>query len=258
MRTFYLGTHEPYWLGRTAVPLFVSAVRLRRQRRIPKAKGPRAGDSGGFSQLQAHDRWTGSDREYAIEVAAWEDQAGSPFDFWAPRDWMCEPDMLAKTGKTVAEHQALTIESVVNLRAIAPSIAWIPVLQGWQVDDYESHVEQYRAAGIELRDEPRVGVGSVCRRQSTIDGARIFRRMHALGIKTHAFGVKSDGLASYGECVTSADSLAWSFVARKRKIKLAGCTHKNCGNCFRWAHEWYETRIDDQRPEKRPQLEMFH
>jgi hypothetical protein len=244
---FYLGTHEPSWLRRTAVPLFYSAVRLRRYRRIPRARGRWALDSGGFSQLQAHDRWTGTDAEYASEVRAWVDQVGLP-DFAAPRDWMCEPYMLAKTGKTVAEHQALTIESVVTLRAIAPYVPWLPVLQGWHVDDYLSHIEQYRAAGICLTREESVGVGSVCRRQSTREGGAIFNAIARAGIAIHAFGVKVDGLKMYGHRVRSADSLTWSFVARKRRIRMDGCTHATCANCFRWAHEWRRTRIAPMLP----------
>lgn len=241
---FYLGTHRPSWLHRTDVPLFVSAVTLRGQRTIRAARGPWAIDSGGFSELSLRGCWTIDDRELASDVQRWGDQARRSPDFAAPRDWMCEPWILAKTGKTISEHQARTIESVVTLRALAPRIRWLPVLQGWHPDDYESHAEQYRAAGIELRGEPRVGVGSVCRRQGTAEGAAVFNRVADLGIRAHAFGVKVDGLALYGHRIASADSMAWSFVARRRGIRMAGCSgHANCANCMRWALEWHRTRI---------------
>lgn len=239
---FYLGTHEPSWLHRTDVPLFVSAVRLRLRRTFQKAKGRMAFDSGGFSELQVHGKWTVAARQYAEEMRCWAEEIGMP-DFAAIQDWMCEPHMLAKTGKTVAEHQKLTIESYATLRQLAPEIPWLPVLQGWQPDDYESHVERYRTAGFDLAKLPRVGVGSVCRRQGTFDGARIIHRVADLGIKIHAFGVKVDGLALYGDRIASADSMTWSFIARKRRIRLPGCTHSTCANCFTWAHEWHRTRI---------------
>jgi hypothetical protein len=38
--------------------------------------------------------------------------------------------------------------------------------------------------------------------------------------------------------------LTWSFVARKRSIRLAECKHATCANCFAWAHEWHRTRIE--------------
>ena len=45
-------------------------------------------------------------------------------------DWMCEPAMLARTGLTVAEHQAGTVANYLELRAAAPELPFIPVLQG--------------------------------------------------------------------------------------------------------------------------------
>lgn len=243
---FYLGTHMPSWLELTDVPLFVSAVRLRARGRWP-AKGRWALDSGGFSMLQKAGEWTGDDLTYAGEVDDWIDEVGEP-DFATPRDWMCEREMLARTRKTIAEHQALTIESYVNLKAYKPHIPWMPVLQGWHPDDYRAHVEQYATAGIDLRLQPRVGVGSVCRRQGTHEGARVIRTVAAMGIRVHAFGVKVDGLRLYGDVIASADSMAWSYVARKRKIRLQGCHHprkaKTCSSCITWALEWHRTRID--------------
>lgn len=178
-------------------------------------------------------------------------------DFAAIRDWMCEPFMLEKTGKTIAEHQKLTIDSYATLREIAPSIPWMPVVQGWEPDDYESHVEQYRAAGFDLAVLRRVGVGSVCRRQGTSDGARIIHRVADLGIRVHAFGVKVDGLALFGDRIASADSMTWSFVARRRNILLPGCKgHRNCANCFRWAHEWHRTRIVARVDHRPKQMEL--
>jgi hypothetical protein len=242
---FYLGTHEPSWLRRTDVPLFLSAVRLRRYRTFPAARGRWALDSGGFSELQAHGTWTVGARQYASEVVRWVEEVGMP-DFVAIQDWMCEPFMLAKTGRTIAEHQRLTIESYATLRQLAPEVPWMPVLQGWRADDYESHVEQYRAAGFELCGAPVVGVGSVCRRQGTHDGAGIMARAAGLGLRVHAFGVKVTGLALFGDRIASADSMTWSFVARRRRVRLPECSHVACSNCFRWAHEWYRTRIRDR------------
>lgn len=239
---FYLGTHELSWLRRTDVPLFVSAVRFRRQRSWPRARGRWALDSGGFSELQAHGRWTVDAATYAAEVRVWVAAVGWP-DFVAIQDWMCEPFMLAKTGLTVREHQERTIQSYLDLRALAPEIPWLPVVQGWEEADYVEHVAMYLRAGIDLRTFPRVGVGSVCRRQGTEEGAKIVRAVARLGIRVHAFGVKVEGLKLFGSEIASADSMTWSYIARRRSIQLAGCTHKTCSNCWRWAEEWHRTRI---------------
>lgn len=219
---FYLGVHRPCWLPLIDAPLFVSIRQLRKRRRTPRAKNRVAFDSGGFTELQTHGCWMVDDRQLAADVTRAADQVGEP-DFAAPRDWMCEPFMLEKTGKTIRDHQMLTIESYTNLVAIAPSIRWLPVLQGWHADDYERHVEMYADAGVNLRELARVGVGSVCRRQATKDGAAIMNRVADLGIRAHAFGIKTEGLSLFGHRIASADSMTWSSIARIRKLTLETC-----------------------------------
>lgn len=61
---FWLGTHEPAWLNRTCVPLFISRRRLERRKRLPRATCPWALDSGGFTELSMHGRWTLDAKRY--------------------------------------------------------------------------------------------------------------------------------------------------------------------------------------------------
>lgn len=83
----------------------------------------------------------------------------------APQDWMCEPFMPAKTGLTVAEHQVRTVENYLELRSLAPERPFVPVPQGWKLDDYVRCVDlYYELTGIDLAAQPLVGIGSVCRR----------------------------------------------------------------------------------------------
>jgi hypothetical protein len=49
---------------------------------------------------------------------------------------MCEPHILARTGLSVREHQERTIASYPELRALAPHLPFIPVVQGWQLADH--------------------------------------------------------------------------------------------------------------------------
>jgi hypothetical protein len=218
---FYLGTHRPHWAhpgkreAKPAGPLFVSARQLRCRRRseYPVFDVPVSVDSGGFTELGQHGRWTIEPEQYAAEIVALAESSGIR---WAAiQDWMCEPAMLAKTGLTVAEHQARSVASFLRLRALAPSIRWLPVLQGQTVADYLAHVELYKAAGVELRSLALVGVGSVCRRQSSGEIVELLAALAGLGLRLHGFGVKSRGLALAGEFLASADSLAWSLAARR-------------------------------------------
>jgi hypothetical protein len=82
----------------------------------------------------------------------------------------------------------------------------------------------------------------VCRRQSTGQIAVIVTTLAALGLRLHGFGIKTSGLHLYGHQLASADSMAWSYAAR-RAPALPGCTgHRNCANCLTYAAAW-RTRI---------------
>ncbi len=252
---FYLGTHRPTWLWRvTDVPLFVSHRVLRdRRSAFPRATTPWALDSGGFTELNLHGRWVTSPREYVDEVHRYTEQIGG-LEWASPQDWMCEPWVVAKTGLSVAEHQRRTVDNYLTLRDLAPDLPFIPVLQGWELGDYHAHVDAYTAAGVDLAGQPVVGIGSVCRRQHTGQIAAILDSLHARGIAMHGFGVKTEGLRSYGELLASADSLAWSYRAR-REARMGnthpGCSHSTCANCMTYALAWRQQLLHGLRT---PQL----
>jgi hypothetical protein len=236
---FYLGTHKTQWLGFPQfvdVPLFISHRALAVRARMPRAVTRWSLDSGGFTELSMYGEWRTPPGEYVDAVYRYTDEIGR-LDWASPQDWMCEDVMLAKTGLTVEAHQKLTVESVCQLRAAAPDLPFIPVLQGQAVDDYLDHVEQYAAAGIDLRAEPIVGVGSVCRRQATAEIGELVTELAATGLALHGFGVKKAGLLRYGQHLASADSMAWSFSARYEP-PMAGHTHKACQNCPTYALAW--------------------
>jgi hypothetical protein len=232
---FYLGTHHPHWLAHADVPLFVSRRRLAPRRTLPQALAPWALDSGGFSELSLRGEWSLEAPAYAVEVQRFANEIGS-LVWAAPQDWMCEPLVRAKTGLTVAEHQRRTVENFVDLRDRLGQLV-IPVLQGYEMDDYLRCIERYEQAGVALGDEAVVGVGSVCRRSSTGEAALILRRLAAEGLSLHAFGVKGQAAVWLHEALVSCDSMAWSYNAR-RSEPLPGCTHKNCANCMRYAMAW--------------------
>jgi len=182
-----------------------------------------------------HGAWRTSSASYVDAVRLYAHEIGN-LEWAAPQDWMCEPMMLAKTGLTVRQHQERTVANFLELRALAPRLPFIPVLQGWELADYLRCVEMYDCAGVDLRAESLVGLGSVCRRQSTDE---IRETLSGLGLRLHGFGVKTAGLALYAEHLSSADSMAWSYDAR-RSAPIAGHTHKNCANCLPWALAWRE------------------
>ena len=256
-----LGTHQPGWLAKAGVPLFVSDRRLRVYRTLPRAGAPWALDSGGFTELHKFGEWTVTPADYAARVRRYRDDIG--LMLWAaPQDWMCERaiitggrfgrQLFAGTGLSVPVHQRNTVANYLDLRWLDPDLPFRPALQGDTSDDYQRCADLYEAAGINLTAEPLVLLGSMCRRQGTADAARIITALYARGItRMHGLGIKTLGLRRYGHLLTSTDSLAWSDDARKRGYLMPGCPghnpacparcrrhHKNCANCLRYALHW--------------------
>lgn len=235
---FWLGAHHPRWLATVGVPLMVSRRSLAGRRSLPRAAEEWVLDSGGFTELSLNGGWTIGPHQYAREVRRFACEIGR-LTWAAPQDWMCEPVILAKTGLTVAEHQARTVGNYLDLMAEDAGLPVIPVLQGWSLGDYERCLKRYERAGIDLTAAPLVGVGSVCRRQSTGEAAAILGTLAGYGLKLHGFGLKLDGLRASADYLASADSLAWSFDAR-RSDPLPGHAHASCANCVHWAMRWRE------------------
>jgi hypothetical protein len=234
MDTFYLGTHRVNWLGRVDVPLFVSRRGLAPRRRLPVATGRWALDSGGFTELSLFGGWTITPAQYAAEIRRFRDEIGG-LDFAAPMDHMCEPSILARTGRTVRQHQTATVENYLDLAA--RDVPVMPVLQGWAREDYLRHVDDYARAGVDLFALPRVGLGTVCRRQRVSEGRAVVEAL--AGLRLHGFGFKLTGLRAVADLFASADSMAWSYNARRNPPR-PDCAHRNCTNCLPFALAWRE------------------
>jgi hypothetical protein len=232
---FYLGTHKvspPWWA--LEVPLFVSRRTLFGRQTLPRARVGWALDSGGFSELDNPPHaWRTTPAEYVRDVRRFEREIGL-LEWVAPQDWMVEPTILEKTGLTVAEHQRRTVGNFLVLRFELEELV-VPVLQGWSREDYLRCWQMYEEAGVDLEREPLVGLGSVCRRQGDFEAGRIVRALRPL--RLHYFGAKLTGLQRFADALASADSLAWSYRAR-RDHPLPGCPHKSCSNCPRYASRW--------------------
>lgn len=256
MLTFYLGA-DPHWLNDTEVPLFVSHPRIagRCRRTLPRAAHRWALDSGAFSDIAIHGRFTTTPAEYARAVARYRDEIGQ-LDWAAPQDHMTEDWVLARSeiASTINEAQQWTLDNYLTLRSIDDTLPIIPVLQGQSIADYERHAAMYDQAGIDLEQVLLVGLGSVCRRQATAEIARIIATLSD-SMRLHGFGVKTSGLDRYGWALTSADSMAWSYRGRR----IRPCPHRgltSCANCRVHALEWRANTLRD-RVDRPVQLGLF-
>ncbi|WP_105436383.1 DUF7221 family queuine tRNA-ribosyltransferase-like protein [Neorhizobium tomejilense] len=213
---FYVGLHQPADAQHFDLAC-ISINRLRGRRKAVDC-GDVLVDSGAFTELAQHGRYRHTVEEYAAEVQRLHDAGVVNISAAVAQDYMCETWMLEKTGLTISDHQRLTIERYDALLDCDLPVPVMPVLQGFAPTDYITHVSQY---GDRLKFGMWVGVGSVCKRQG--DPRAIIAVLQAIrsvrpDLRPHGFGVKKTSLLHPGvrEYLYSADSMAWSFAARKQ------------------------------------------
>ena len=208
---FYCGMHHPHNSHRV-LRAFVSVNALRR-RKSAFPVNEWIMDSGAFTTLATHGRYLDGPEEYAEQIERWR-SVGTMVRA-VSQDYMCEPFMLERTGATVREHQRWTIGRYEALEKRCGDTV-MPVLQGFEPHEYVRHVRDYR-----LPSGAYVGVGSVCKRQgrpsaiiSVLDAILTERP----DLRLHGFGVKWTSLGDAGvrDRLHSADSMAWSFAARRQ------------------------------------------
>lgn len=280
--TFYLGIHHASDIARCTVPWFISRRALvlnpatkkskpadwptldRQRKSLPRSLSRGGIDSAGFTELNQFGCHHIPPTQYAAEVCRFVEEIGS-IDFAAVQDWMCEEVVLRITGQDIDRHQKRTIESYMQLKSIAPNLPWAPVLQGFFPGDHERHLAMYYKNGIDLRCVSTVGVGSVCRRQGMVEADEIVRRLSGMDLKLHLFGYKFTGLPQTIRYVKSADSMAWSMVARKQWIQMPGHDHSSPSTGELWQRgarygslqrddDGWRVRWDTSRPDERERV----
>lgn len=243
---FYLGTRYPGWLKKAEVPLFLSwntAARTRVTAQVPWAL-----DSGGFTQIAKHGEYQCTPDAYAGDVRRLVDHVGQ-LQFAVVQDWPVNALALDASGLTPDEHQRRTIQSALDLMMIDPDLPWAPVLTGASSSDYLRHADAYAVAGIDLTRSPVVTVGALVGRPAK-DQIDIIDATARLGVPLHGLGVKGRVLRGYASALSSADSMAWSFRARRAGVPLcsADASHKVCSSCLLYASQWAQNLTSDLSP----------
>lgn len=211
---FFVGLHHPNH-AKHFDSAFISVNRLR-GRKSSFPANDWIMDSGAFSTISRHGGYPHPVSEYAHWIRQFV-KAGQLLAAVA-QDYMCEPHMLARTGMTVAQHQQLTIERYNQLAGMDCSGVYVmPVLQGYSTFQYLQHLDGYDGR---LAAGAWVGVGSVCKRNGNPSAVlRILAaiKRHRPDLRLHGFGLKATalGMPAVRRLLESADSMAWSFAARR-------------------------------------------
>lgn len=228
---FFTGLHQPSD-ARHFDAAFISVNRLR-SRKSAVQVGDWIMDSGAFTEISTYGHYRHGVAEYAAEIRRWATNGSGRLLAAVAQDWMCEPWIVQKTGLSVAEHQRLTIERFDALASEDTAGVYIlPVLQGFAPSDYVHHL---RAYGDRLTPGMWVGVGSVCKRNG--DPRAVAAVLHAIkaarpDLLLHGFGLKTTALGDplVRSMLHTADSMAWSFHARKN-----GRNANDWREAVRWA-----------------------
>jgi len=210
---FYTGLHKP-WQAKHFAHAFISANRMR-TRRVPLGCPDWIMDSGAFTELQTHGRYRQGVEAYAElvnRIAAFDPGLTAV----VAQDFMCESLILDRTGLTIGEHQRLTIDRYDQLLALS-RVQIIPVLQGFRVEHYLQHLEIY---GDRLAPGAYFGVGTLCKRNGApyqVEAILTAIKIRRPDLRLHGFGLKTTSLRSdlVQRCLHSADSMAWSYAARR-------------------------------------------
>lgn len=213
--------HLPRVAAQLGCPALVSAGRGWRRGRLTTPGRAIDGladvalDSAGFSAMRHHGGYPWSVADY-VRVAG-----SRPWAWWAQMDLCCEPE-IASDREAVRVRVSQSAAMLVVCRAAAERAgvsAPMPVLQGWEPDDYARSADQIAAVVGEW--PALVGLGSVCRRE-LLGPAGVFAVVSRLDrvlparVRLHLFGQKGEAIAELRGCarVASLDSCAWDDRAR--------------------------------------------
>ena len=237
MSVFYLGAHHPHWLWRATFPLFISHHRLAGRRSPAAASGvpvgaglgrvyrtvparpvdhPRRAIRRGDRPVRGAGRTAGLRRPAGLDVRTAHSRPHRPVRPRAPGPHRGQLPGAAGAGAAPAVHPGgagLAARGLPALRADVPGGRGRP--------------------GPPAADRRRVGVPPSPPGRSPSSSPRW--RPSGCGC---GFGIKTSGLHRYGHLLASADSMAWSYSAR-RAPALSGCTgHRNCANCLTYDTTW--------------------
>jgi hypothetical protein len=228
--------------------------------RLPSSFTNRAADCGGFV---ATFRWGGQYRytpeQYVTWLHTWNPQWGATMDF------CCEDEITGGKPGIVRERQQKTSDMahLFWFRYRDVQWAWVPTIQGWEIDDYRRHAQEMKPLIDEMHTFYgadsffRVGIGTLCRRASSemIRQVALAVAQELGDVPLHLWGIKLGAMKSplaLPEQVASVDSAAFWFhdggwqVAREKMhvwAQATGKTHRHY--LYEVALPSYQAKIDE-------------
>lgn len=220
--------------------------------KIPSTALSVAADCGGFVAMK---RWGGVYQYTKAEYFAWLCKFAR-LDWAATMDWCCEQEIATNQAQIRVRQLSTTNAAWEFFTEYRDSPwAWVPTVQGWEVEDYRRHARELAPLVEMMRgyycDNPwwRVGIGTLCQRAD----ARMIRTVARAvaeelpGVPLHLWGVKLAALNSaeaLPETIDSVDSAAWNslFYQGREKFHQSGLTQRVYG--YRIALPEYQRKFE--------------
>jgi len=179
-------------------------------RRPPKTINCLAIDSGGFTAAARWGDYPFTPKEY-VEWAKTISE-GHELAFVAVMDYACERGVNRSVHATNLQRIKATVENTLRCFDAEPDFPWLPVIQGYTLDEYFTCIEMLEKEGL-LR--PTMGIGTLCTRRPS-EAAKVIvaigRRLPE--VRFHAFGLDMRAITpETAYHLNSWDSYSWSWGA---------------------------------------------
>jgi hypothetical protein len=177
-------------------------------------------DSGGFSLLSQYPDYPFTLNQY-LELAYYI-KDNNLLTLIATMDYPCEAEINRTQLHSNEERIQKTIDNTIKCYDVDSSLPWVPVIQGYTIDEYLACIDLYYEVGIESL---YWAIGSICSRKGHYLQMRniivtIAKRLET-ECKLHAFGLGVKFLydPQIFSNIYSSDSAAWNYRAISREQK---------------------------------------
>ena len=175
-------------------------------------------DSGGFSFFKKWGEYPFDLETYLSFIYNLKEQY--PLELCAVMDYPCEIEANRTKLKTNKDRIEATVRNAVECIDADPNLPWIPVIQGFSLEEYLHCVDLYEQVGIRL---DYIAVGSVCARKGNLHSIRriLTKIRDRTKARLHSFGLSLTYLkdSQIHNAVYSSDSAAWNWGISKHEEK---------------------------------------
>jgi len=172
-------------------------------------------DSGGYSFFTRWGKYPFSIEEYVIFAQSIQDEY--PLTEVAIMDFPCEPNTNRSILKSNKERIDNTVQNALSCIDYDPNLPWVPVIQGYTLNEYLYCLDLYKDAKMYHDDFHLWAIGTLCARKK-LDGIRsmVVNITDKINAPVHTFGMNYRFLKDpqIFFSIYSSDSGAWSYNGR--------------------------------------------